>query len=346
MTDVVKKPCPRILIVDDDPDHCDLLRDALTMYYQPGADSLITTVHTGRDCLKQSIKDYDVVLLDLHLPDATGLELLGEILSHADVPVIFVTGEDDLSVASQAIESGAQDYIVKHGDYLFAIPPIVQKNISLHRIKLEHDRLQLRLEWMLEELQEKNKQLEESMARLRELSITDPLTGLVNRRYFSDRLSQEFSKAQRYSNDLSCCMLDLDHYKEFNDTLGHQMGDELLHRTAEMIRDCLRESDVAARYGGDEFVLLLPNTSAEEAFRVAQRVREKMDIEFRQNTQLRIPVTISAGIASLFNDYPPSADTLVAMADRALYHAKETGKNRVVLFSDFRQEVEADESRR
>lgn len=341
MTEAAKKICPRILIVDDNVDHCELIRDALTAYYRAGPDSRLTIVHSAKQCLEQTFTDYDVILLDLHLPDMPGLDVLHEILSRADIPVIFVTGENDLSVASQAIESGAQDYIVKHGDYLFAIPPIVEKNLRLHGIKLEHDRLQLRLQWMLEELRAKNKQLEESMVRLHELATTDPLTGLANRRFFSEHLIREFSQAQRHGNDLSCCMIDLDHYKEFNDTLGHQMGDELLQRTADVIRLSLREGDIAARYGGDEFVLLLPMTSSRDALAVVERIRDEMSIVFRRNAHLRIPVTLSVGIASLLEDFPTTADGLVAMADRALYHAKGTGKDRVTLFCLFRQEVEA-----
>jgi len=341
MTAAAKKTCPRILIVDDNADHCELIRDALASYYRIGPDSRLMIVHSGRQCLEQTFTDFDIVLLDLHLPDMSGLEVLQEILGRADVPVIFVTGENDLTIASRAIESGAQDYIVKHGDYLFAIPPLVEKNLRLHGIKLEHDQLQLRLEWMLEELQAKNKQLEESMVRLHELATTDPLTGLANRRFFAEHLTREFSRAQRHDNDLSCCMIDLDHYKEFNDTLGHQMGDELLQRTADIIRLSLREGDIAARYGGDEFVLLLPMTSSEEAVGVVERIREEMSIVFRKNAHLRIPVTLSVGVASRRDDFPPSADALVSMADRALYHAKGAGKDRVTLFCAFRQEVES-----
>jgi diguanylate cyclase (GGDEF)-like protein len=339
MTEDHDKICPRILIVDDDPDHCRLLRDSLLMYYHMEADSKVTMVQSGRDCLQCPLKQFDVVLLDLHLPDLSGLEVLRGILDQADLPVIFVTGEQDLSIATQAIETGAQDYVVKHGDYLFAIPAIVQKNISLHKIKLEHDRLQLRLKWMLEELRHKNEQLEESMEQLKLLATTDPLTGLYNRRYFNEQLAQQFSQAVRYQQDLTCCMIDLDHYKVYNDTLGHQRGDDLLRHMGEIINDSMRQSDIAARYGGDEFILLLPQTTIRAAGQLVERIRSRMSAPAAGFSQAPCPVTLSVGIASLLSDFPRSDEGLIAMADRALYQAKDRGKNCVVFFTDIRETV-------
>jgi diguanylate cyclase (GGDEF)-like protein len=333
-----EKICPRILIVDDNADHCELLSDALGMYYRFGPDSCILAVHTASACLEQPLKDFDLVLLDLHLPDISGLEVLEEILTRADVPVIFVTGDQDISVAAEAIQRGAQDYVVKHGDYLFAIPVIVEKNIALHKIKLEHDRLELRLQWMLEELKHKNQQLEESMEKLKRMATTDALTGLNNRRYFSEQLERQFSEAVRYDTDLCCCMIDLDHYKQLNDSLGHQVGDEILQLMARRIDDCLRSSDIAARYGGDEFVLLLPHTSSAEAHAVVRRLRESMAEVTREHAKIRTPVTLSIGVASLRDDFPATADALVSMADRALYRAKELGKDRIMAFRDLRDD--------
>ncbi len=326
------------MIVDDDSDHSILLEDSLMMYYELTADSSIVCVGTGTDCLAQPLQEFDVVLLDLNLPDMTGLEVLGKILDRTDLPVIFVTGENDLAVATEAIEKGAQDYVVKHGEYLLSIPAIVQKNVSLYQIKVENDQLQQKLQWMLKELQLKNDQLEESMARLKTMAITDPLTGLFNRRHFAEQLARQFSEAMRYDNDLSCVMIDLDHYKEFNDTLGHQMGDKLLQAMAEEIRISLRASDIAARYGGDEFVLLLPQTHTAEALPLLNRIREGMARELRQGSLSRVPVTLSIGIASLKDDFPECADGLVAMADRALYSAKTNGKDQIVSFSDMRNQ--------
>lgn len=334
MTEKTKKICPKILIVDDDKDHCSLMSDSLLMYYEVKPDSEIRSVHTGGECLEQNLRHYDVILLDLNLPDMSGLDVLTKILEKADVPIIFVTGEKDSGIAARAIENGAQDYIVKYGDYLMAIPVIVQKNISLHQTKLEHTRLGRQLQWTLEELQVKNRQLEGSMMKLETMATTDGLTGLANRRSFNEHLIQRFAEARRYSGDLSCCMIDLDNYKQFNDTLGHQMGDELLCAVSQQIRSSLRSSDLAARYGGDEFVLLLPQTGIEQAEIVAIRLGKLVAKMMKDDERMRVPVTLSIGVASLLSGDPETSEDLLTMADRALYRAKDTGRNRVITHTE------------
>ena len=326
-------PCPNILIVDDDSDHSTLVVDSLMMYYHEPKTGQVVCVTNGTDCLAQDMERFDIILLDLNLPDMTGLDVLEKIIARADVPVIFVTGQNDMATASRAIEQGAQDYVVKQGQYLLSIPAIVQKNLRLHKLKVERDSLQQELQWMLKELQHKNDQLEESMRQLKIMATTDSLTGLANRRHFGEQLDRQFNEAVRYGNDLSCVMIDLDHYKQFNDTLGHQAGDKLLQTMAEEIRQVLRASDIAARYGGDEFILLLPQTSAADALPVLNRIREGVARQLeQQGLATKVPVTLSVGVASLRADFPDDEDTLVSMADKALYKAKELGKDRIVTF--------------
>ena len=186
---------------------------------------------------------------------------------------------------------------------------------------------------MLSELRVKNIQLEESLGRLEKMAATDPLTDLANRRHFAHLLERSFEEAKRYGFDLTCCMFDLDHYKEFNDSLGHQAGDEVLALAADIIRASLRTSDVAARYGGDEFVVLLPHTSIDRGLAVAERTRTDLaaGVQARYRS-MRPPVTLSIGIASLSDHQPATADELVSFADRALYAAKNGGKDRIVVF--------------
>ncbi|MCK4601597.1 MAG: diguanylate cyclase, partial [Phycisphaerae bacterium] len=289
--------CPRILVVEDDCDQRQLICETLCMHYRDKDGENIVGVASAAECLQQDLESFDVVLQDYHLCDMDGLELLRHIISQADLPVIFVTGENDSAVAAEAIRRGAQDYILKLGDYLFAIPVIVDKNIHQHDIKRENIRLQRELETMLSELRVKNKQLEESLEKVRTMATIDHLTGLDNRRQFNETLERYFSEAIRYGFDLTCCMCDLDHFKEFNDTFGHQLGDELLVMTAEVVRSSLRSTDVAARYGGDEIVLLLPHTLIERGLAVAERIRHELVVRAEEVDSVRGNVTISIGIA-------------------------------------------------
>ena len=328
--------CPRILLVEDDADQRMLVSEALSIHYGEDNAENIIAVASAAECLAQDLSAFDIVLQDYHLPDMSGQDLLAAILARVDIPVIFVTGENDSGTAAEAIKRGAQDYVVKLGDYIFALPVVIDKNISQHRIKKDNKRLHRELQSMLSELRVKNIQLKESLQKLEQMAATDPVTGLANRRRFNEVLQRYFEEAVRYGFDLTCCMCDLDHYKEFNDTFGHQVGDDILVSTADIIRSSLRSSDVGGRYGGDEFVLLLPHTSVERALAVGQRIREELVIEGEKYGPMEHMLRLSMGISSLNTDRPESADELVALADRALYIAKDRGKDQVVVFSETR----------
>ncbi len=178
-----------------------------------------------------------------------------------------------------------------------------------------------------------NAELEERVAyrtqQLRELASREPLTGLYNRRHFREVLDRRFSEAARYGTDLSCVMIDLDEFKAANDQFGHHIGDELLILVATTILGQLRTADVAARYGGDEFIILLPQTDCDRASVLAERIVE----EFAKEAQTRFPqthVSMSIGVANLHTVGVDDAESLIRAADRALYRAKGAGKNRIV----------------
>jgi diguanylate cyclase (GGDEF)-like protein len=178
-----------------------------------------------------------------------------------------------------------------------------------------------------------NAELEERVAyrtqQLRDIASRDPLTGLFNRRQFNEVLSRRFSEAMRYSADLSCMMIDLDEFKAANDEFGHQTGDDLLVLSASTISSQLRAADMASRYGGDEFVVLLPQTDTDRAQVLAERIVER----FKRELAVRFPgltVSMSVGVASLHSLDVGDADALVRAADDALYQAKARGKNRIV----------------
>jgi two-component system cell cycle response regulator len=316
----------KLLVIEDDADQLDLIRETLEDYF--GRDT-VTGAGSRKAALTQDLGSFDLILTDYNLPDANGMDLLAEIRQRCATPVIMVTGENVGHFAAEAIRKGATDYVVKFGDYLFTIPLVVEKSLTVAKVMRENDSLRQELEAALTEVREKNTQLEESLQRVEELAATDPLTGLYNRRHFSRVLDQLFAEAQRYPSDLSCAMIDLDGYKQLNDGYGHQVGDQLLVMAGKVIAANMRRMDVAARYGGDEFVLLLPHASADEAARVAQRIREEYLAASAPLLHRPNGVTMSVGVSSLSSNKPAHADQLVALADAALYKAKDGGRNRI-----------------
>lgn len=319
----------RILIIEDDDDQRELMRETLEDHFGPGT---VADAASGDAALRHDLTSFDLILSDYNLPDRTGMELLEEIKRRTSTPVIMVTGENVGRIAAEAIRRGATDYVVKFGDYLFTIPLVVEKNLTVAKVKRENESLRVELERALREVRDKNEQLEHSLQRVEEMAATDPLTSLYNRRHFGKVLEQLFAESQRYDQDLACVMIDLDGFKQINDVYhNHAIGDQILVVASRIITANLRRADVAARYGGDEFILLLPHSTAEEAARVVQRVRE----EYRQAASIILRrnegATMSVGIGSRRGDDPVSAENLVAAADAALYQAKGAGRNRIVL---------------
>jgi diguanylate cyclase (GGDEF)-like protein len=173
----------------------------------------------------------------------------------------------------------------------------------------------------------------EKNEELKRISITDPLTGLLNRRYFQERMSEEIERSRRHHLPLSLIMIDVDDFKSVNDTLGHPVGDEVLKIMARCLRNCIRTIDVAARYGGEEFTVILPQTTKADAQTIAERICtdvNRLDLPFTTSDQ-KLVLSASLGLAT----YPEDAESmedLIRNADVALYAAKSQGKNRVVIF--------------
>lgn len=175
-----------------------------------------------------------------------------------------------------------------------------------------------------EELENAQRRLEKSNARLRAVSITDALTGLRNRFAFESILSDEHYRARRYGAPLSLLLIDIDHFKPYNDTFGHQAGDEALRIVAELLEESVRESGTVARYGGEEFSVVLPNTDVSGAVIIADRCRTRIE----QSGWEQRPITVSVGVATLIDELEDTA-SLLAAADGALYYSKTSGRNRV-----------------
>jgi two-component system, cell cycle response regulator len=325
----------KILVIEDDADQRDLIRETLEDHFGPDT---VTTAECGHEVMGWDLTTFDAILTDFNLPDINGMEFLKAILAKSDKPVIVVTGENVRQTAAQAIRAGAYDYIVKAGEYLFTIPLIVEKNVEAWKIRQENKQLHEQQEQAVREIALKNQQLKESLQKQQQLAATDPLTGLYNRRHFGEVLERCFAEALRYNQDLACIMADLDGYKKLNDALGHQFGDKVLQVTAKVISWNLRVMDVAARYGGDEFVILLPHASADLATTVGERIHTQLALQMKSLVPAELPLTVSMGIASVQHNRPLNSDLLVALADEALYEAKRRGKDRMVVSEKVRTE--------
>jgi diguanylate cyclase (GGDEF)-like protein len=283
-----------VLIVEDDPGWAllveEILSEATVMTFE--AESVAWLSEAREELLKGSV---DCVLLDLSLPDAGGLEGLLEIEKIApEVPVVILSGLEDEALAIRSVQMGAQDYLLKAN----AEPGVLARAV---RYAIERKR---------------------SEADLAYRALHDPLTGLPNRTLFLDRLDLALSRSRRRGSRVAVLFLDLDGFKNVNDTLGHPTGDRLLVEVAARLEALVRPTDTLARLGGDEFMLLCEDISVvDQAVGVAERVRVGMRSPFVVDGE-RIPVGVSIGIVFARGDAGATAEELIRDADEMMYRAK------------------------
>ena len=297
----------RILSVEDSEDDFETINAVLGPYNQV---SLCQALNIEQAMQVLNKERFDLVLLDYFLPDGNGLDFFKTLDRAAvEVPVIVVTGRGNEMIASQVMKAGAYDYLPKQ---------MLDKESLSRSIANTMEKIRLKREIKL------------AQEKLAEMSTRDELTGLYNRRYFMEALEREISRAKRYETDLALCMLDLDHFKQINDTYGHPAGDTVLTEIGTMLKECTRQSDLVCRYGGEEFVVILPNTGVKKAKSVSDRFRKKVSkYQFKHNSS-QLQITVSIGIASYGHEEDQSPTQLIEMADKALYQAKEAGRNMVV----------------
>ncbi len=257
----------------------------------------------------------DVILLDRLLSDIDGTNICRRLKQNSDtsgIPIIMLTEGGTLSDKVTGLAAGADDYIPKqcHDAELSAVICA---------------RLRTKSEW--DELKQKTRKLQETLREVETLAHVDPLTGLCNRRRFDEVFSVEFKRAIRYRQPLSCLLLDIDHFKNVNDTYGHGTGDRVLCDTVKLIQKSIRDVDMAARWGGEEFVVLSPNVPKEKALVVGERIRKAVSGHTFRGIEKG--VTISIGIASVPDPFINTTQHLIQTADAALYDAKKNGRNRV-----------------
>jgi diguanylate cyclase (GGDEF)-like protein len=295
----------RVLAVEDNPGDAILVREMLHDASPQGfvlqtADRLSTAVAHLLD------RAVDCVLLDLSLPDAEGLEALAQVRTVAlDVPIVVLSGRSDEVLAVQAVHEGAQDYLIKGQVDASLLSRSITYAIERKRAEVE----------------------------LAHQALHDALTGLPNRALFYDRLGQALNRVGRHSTAAAVLFLDLDRFKVVNDSLGHGAGDKLLISVAERLSRVLRAGDTAARFGGDEFVILCEDISGErQAIAIAGRIAEELSTPFTvDNDEVFVHTSVGIALATQIGARP---EALIRDADAAMYRAKERGGGVYEVFDD------------
>lgn len=305
---IIENKTRKILVVDDDDTNRILVGKALEFEgYQ------VQLAESGEAALvKMSEWGPHLILLDVNMPGLNGLETLAKLRVRDEyVSVMFVSANSRTEDVIRGLDAGADDYVVKPFEVLELLARV---------------RSQLRIKDL-------NDSLKKANDRLKELVDIDDLTGLFNMRSLYKRLDFELDRARRYGRSVAVIMMDLDHFKTVNDQGDHLFGSFVLSQVGKMIRENIRKVDFAARYGGDEFLVVLTEISLEGATTFANRLREKIDETTFRNEYFKMDLSASLGLAIANpNQVEVDARGMVRYADRALYKAKENGRNRVEVF--------------
>jgi two-component system cell cycle response regulator len=301
----------KILLVEDDRLQAKITKDYLeTSGYE------VIWVENGKSAIKTAKTQYvDLILLDLILPDLDGNEVARWLKLNEDTrgtPIIILTVKSSTMEKVTSLEAGADDYLPKPYNE-------IELNARIYAC--------LRTKTLQNELRGKNRQLEEVLLRVETLAVTDPLTELFNRRRFEATLEKEFSRTIRYQSPTSCLMIDIDHFKKINDEYGHHAGDVVLKEIAQVIKSCVREIDTVARWGGEEFIVLLPETKKERALQAASRILKV--ISEHKISGISGHISVSIGLASVPDPSIDTGEKLIHASDLALYEAKAKGRNRI-----------------
>lgn len=316
----------RVLLVDDQA----IVAEALRRMLAEEADIDYEFCNDPAEAINKAIEfKPTVVLQDLVMPDIDGLMLLKFFRSNPQtksIPIIVLSTKEDPKIKSDAFGLGASDYLVKFPDSIEVVARIRAHSRSFLAQK-QRDEAYRTLRKLQQELEVKNLELER-------LSSLDGLTGIANRRVFDEFVAKEWARAARDKKPLSLILVDIDHFKTYNDNYGHQGGDDCLRQVATALATAARRpGDLVARYGGEEFAVVMPNTELEGAESIAEALRagiESLNLPHAHSSTAAY-VTISLGVASAMPDGESKAETVIGRADEALYQAKKLGRNQYQL---------------
>ncbi|MHC4269394.1 MAG: diguanylate cyclase [Planctomycetota bacterium] len=297
-----------ILLVDDSEDVFEIIKAVL------GDQDLINISWAAniKDAIKVlRRKQFDMIFLDHFLKDGTSIDFFRNVDNEGmDTPIIVVTGYGDEMIASQVIQLGAYEYLPKSKINPESLSRVI--NNTLERYRLRND-------------------VKKAHAKMAEMSTVDELTKLHNRRYFVEVLEGEFERAIRYQTEMALIMMDLDYFKKINDTYGHLAGDMVLSKIGEILKAHVRRNDLACRYGGEEFAVILPSITRNITYSVYERFRKVVSAQVFEYESKQFHVTVSIGIA--YSNDADLINDLLAHADQALYQAKKTDRNKIVTYN-------------
>ena len=320
-----------ILVVDDELAIRSLVGELLT-----DEGHVVTLAEDGEDALQKFKKEWhEIVFSDIRMPKMTGIELLVEIKKMTELTqFIIMTSHASVDNSIAALKKGAFDYILKPFDDLEVVVDAANRAIAnLSAIREQ--------QYLLNTLSRQNQELGTLNKKFRELAIRDGLTGLFNHRHGEDRLADEVDRARKFNRNLSLLFIDLDNFKFFNDKHGHLAGDEVLHSLGKLMSGATRDSDTLARWGGEEFIIIAPETNEQQACQLAETIRKLVaEYAFPHADQQPLGhVSLSIGVATM-SDGIANAEQLLKLADKAVYRAKESGRDRTVFC---RSELEMDD---
>lgn len=296
----------KILLVDDEPEILDILTDFLE-----DEDFTVISAKDGVEALELfNHHDLDLVITDVRMPNKNGIELLKDIgESPKDVDVIILTGQSDEMTAIDCLRAGAYDYLLKPVEDLDILLSSITRALQKRRLEKENKIL---------------------VNKLEELAIRDPLTGLYNMRPFYSFIDSEIEESLKSQKEFGLLIVDIDHFKSVNDTFGHPFGDFVLQEFASILKNGLPESNKFFRYGGEEFVILLPDTGREVMECTASRILEAMRAHQFVDGENSTNITVSIG-GAIYPSHTTEKIKLVKMADQALYDAKQSGRDKFII---------------
>ncbi len=334
--DVHDGALPEVLIVESDPEVVKLLVSAIAAAREGLHDWSDSTSEGVAGCIvveslaelhRLDLRRFGAALVASVMHDGCGLDVLAYLRGLApDIPVVMVGGVGDSTIAPEAIRGGACEFVLLTGHEQVTIPLAVRKAIVHRQLRRDKEHLQQTLTRSMGELAEMNRRLESSVGRLEDMARTDDLTGLTNRRWLNRTLEERWAESDRHELELGFLMIDLDGFKGLNDTLGHHRGDDVLRGLAELLAKTCREIDVPARYGGDEFCVLLPHADLEATIAVGRRIAKEFEAAKVKWGLSESQLGISIGVAQRGVSGAASPDELIRHADEAMYAAKKSGR--------------------